>query len=82
MLHACAARFDVTENLENFLDFRCTKHGLDMIEEWSRCGARRLVLVKGPASRGRQLHMEARATKEHAYGWPWPVAFSVSCAVM
>jgi hypothetical protein len=21
MLHACAARFDVTENLENFLDF-------------------------------------------------------------
>ena len=21
MLHACAARFDVTENIENFLDF-------------------------------------------------------------
>ena len=25
MLYACAARFDVTKNLENFLDFRVTK---------------------------------------------------------
>ena len=28
MLHACAARFDVTGNLENFLDFEVNKQGL------------------------------------------------------
>jgi len=28
MLHACAARFDVTENLENFLDFGVNKPSL------------------------------------------------------
>ena len=28
MLHAYAARFDVTENFENFLIFECTKQGL------------------------------------------------------
>jgi len=29
VLHACAARFDVTGNLENSLDFGRTKQGLD-----------------------------------------------------
>jgi hypothetical protein len=31
MFHACAARFDVTENLENFLDFGVNKQGLKLI---------------------------------------------------
>ena len=31
MFHACAARFDVTENLENFLDFEVNKQGLKLI---------------------------------------------------
>ena len=35
MLHACTARFDVTKNLENLLDFGVNKQGLafDMISD-------------------------------------------------
>ena len=33
MLHACAGRFDVMENLENFLVFRWTKQGRSEEEE-------------------------------------------------
>ena len=29
IFHACAARFDVTGNLEKILDFGRTKHGLN-----------------------------------------------------
>jgi len=39
MLHVCAARFDVTENLKKFVKFFGTKQGLNNLELRSFCAA-------------------------------------------
>jgi len=36
MLHACAVRFDMTENLKNFVNFFGTKQGFSTIDEIDR----------------------------------------------